>query len=112
MEIIKYEKVKFSKKEYEAFEMVEKCLDGLLREAHHPKLCSLVSSILDNLYELDFDFIEANTAEEEVEEPTEEEYCWEKEYCEDEEVIEEVEEPTEEHCWDERHIPSQFELNP
>lgn len=100
MEIIKYEKVKFSKKEYEAFEMVERCLDGLLREAHHPKLCSLTSSILDNLYELDFDFIEADTAEEEVEEPTKEEG-----EPTEEEVIEE-------HCWDERHIPSQFELNP
>lgn len=22
------------------------------------------------------------------------------------------EEPTDEHCWDERYIPSQFELNP
>lgn len=98
MEIIKIEKVKFSKKEYEAFEMVERCLDGLLREAQHPKLCSLATSILDNLYELDFDFIEANTAEEEVEEPTKEE--------------EELTEEEEEHCWDERHIPSQFELNP
>lgn len=87
MDIIKYEKIKFSKKEYEAFEMVEKCLDSLLREAHHPKLCSLATSLLDDLYELDLDFIEVDFEEEKAEEPTEE------------------------HCWDERHIPSQFELN-
>ena len=96
MELIKIERVKFSKKEYEAFELVEKCLDGILREAKHPVLCSLATSILDNLYDLDLTFIEVELEEEKVEEPTEEE-----------------EEPTEEeHCWDERHIPSQFELNP
>ena len=96
MELIKIERVKFSKKEYEAFELVEKCLDGILREAKHPVLCSLATSILDNLYDLDLTFIEVELEEEKAEEPTEEE-----------------EEPTEEeHCWDERHIPSQFELNP
>lgn len=95
MEIIKIERVKFSKKEYEAFELVEKCLDGILREAKHPVLCSLATSILDNLYDLDLTFIEVDLEEEKVEEPTAEE-----------------EEPTEEHCWDERHISSQFELNP
>lgn len=95
MEIIKIERVKFSKKEYEAFELVEKCLDGILREAKHPVLCSLTTSILDNLYDLDLTFIEVDLEEEKVEEPTAEE-----------------EEQTEEHCWDERHIPSQFELNP
>lgn len=95
MEIIKMEKIKLSKKEYEAFEKVERYLDGILREAHHPKLCSLTTSILDNLYELDLDFIEVDLEEEEPvnDEPTEEE-------------------EEEEHCWDERYIPSQFELNP
>lgn len=92
MELIKIERVKFSKKEYEAFELVEKCLDGILREAKHPVLCSLATSILDNLYDLDLTFIEVELEEEKAEEPTEEE--------------------EEEHCWDERHIPSQFELNP
>ena len=87
MEIIKVERIKLSKKESDAFELVERCLDGLLREAQHPALCSLATSILDNLYDLDHNFIEL-------------------------EEEEEVEEPTEEHCWDERHIPSQFELNP
>ena len=97
MELIKIERVKFSKKEYEAFELVEKCLDGILREAKHPVLCSLATSILDNLYDLDLTFIEADL-EEEKEEPIEETTN---------------EEPTEEeHCWDERHISSQFELNP
>lgn len=97
MELIKIERVKFSKKEYEAFELVEKCLDGILREAKHPVLCSLATSILDNLYDLDLTFIEVELEEEPTnDEPTEEE----------------EEEPTEEHCWDERHIPSQFELNP
>lgn len=96
MELIKIERVKFSKKEYEAFELVEKCLDGILREAKHPVLCSLATSILDNLYDLDLTFIEVELEEEPTnDEPTEKE-----------------EEPTEEHCWDERHIPSQFELNP
>lgn len=96
MELIKIERVKFSKKEYEAFELVEKCLDGILREAKHPVLCSLATSILDNLYDLDLTFIEVELEEEPTnDEPTEKE-----------------EEPTKEHCWDERHIPSQFELNP
>lgn len=89
MELIKIEKIKLSNKEYEAFELVEKCLDGILREAKHPVLCSLATSILDNLYDLDLTFIEVELEEEKAEEPTEEE-----------------------HCWDERHIPSQFELNP
>ena len=92
MELIKIERVKFSKKEYEAFELVEKCLDGILREAKHPVLCSLATSILDNLYDLDLTFIEVELEEEKAEEPTEEE--------------------KEEHSWDERHITSQFELNP
>lgn len=106
MEIIKIEKVQLSNKEFEAFELVKKCLGGIVEASSNPRLRETASSTLIDLYTLD-DYIEEVVDEE----PTEE-YCWEKEYCEDKEVIEEVEEPTEEHCWDERHIPSQFELNP
>lgn len=83
MEIIKIEKIKLSNKEYEAFELIKKCLNGIVEASSNPKLRETASSTLVDFYIL-------------------EEYV--------EEVVDE--EPTEEHCWDERHIPSQFELNP
>ena len=83
MEIIKIEKIKLSNKEYEAFELVKKCLNGIVEASSNLKLRETASSTLVDFYIL-------------------------------EEYVEEVvnEEPTEEHCWDERHTPSQFELNP
>lgn len=84
MEIIKIEKIQLSNKEYEAFELVKKCLGGIVEASSNPRLRETASSTLVDFYIL-------------------------------EEYIEEVvdEEPTEEeHCWDERYIPSQFELNP
>ena len=84
MEIIKIEKIKLSNKEYEAFELVKKCVSGIVEASSNPRLRETASSTLIDLYIID----------EYVEEVVNEELL------------------TEEHCWDERHIPSQFELNP
>lgn len=83
MEIIKIEKIQLSNKEYEAFELVKKCLNSIVEASSNPRLRGTASSTLVDFYIL-------------------EEYV--------EEVVDEK--PTEEHCWDERHTPSQFELNP
>ena len=84
MEVIKIEKIKLSNKEYEAFELVKKCVSGIVEASSNPRLRETASSTLVDLYIID----------EYVEEVVNEELL------------------TEEHSWDERHIPSQFELNP
>ena len=93
MELIFTEKIKLSEKERKAFDLVHNCCSSIMKECRNYEN----SIVAENVFNAISDFYDMMDDDKE---PTEEEYCWEAEYCE------------EEHCWDERHIPTQFELNP
>lgn len=82
MEIVLTEKIKLSDKEYKAFTLVEQCCHSVMRESKDTENCNIANVLFNAI-------------------------------CDFYGMMEDIEgEPTEEHSWDERHIPTQYELNP